>query len=73
MEKKYTYRKYRKGLRNRIENSGLGVTCSHRDPRFAVSNPAEVDGFLSGRKIPENKPPGSDFKLWVQSLRFQAR
>ena len=24
---------------------GLGVTCSPRDPRFAGSNPAEVDGF----------------------------
>ena len=25
---------------------GLGVTCSPRDPRFAGSNPAEVDGFF---------------------------
>ena len=25
---------------------GLGVTCSPRDPRFAGSNTAEVDGFL---------------------------
>ena len=39
---------------------GLGVTCSPRDPRFAGSNPAEVDGE-------------GDFKSWVPSLRFQAR
>ena len=25
---------------------GLGVTCSPRDPRFASSNTAEVDGFF---------------------------
>ena len=36
---------------------GLGVTCSPRDPRFAGSKPAEVDGFFQGVKI----------------LRFQAR
>ena len=29
----------------------LGVTCSPRDPRFAGSNPAEVDGFFQGVKI----------------------
>ena len=27
---------------------GLGVTCSPRDPRFAGSNPAEVEGFFQG-------------------------
>ena len=37
---------------------GLGVTCSPRDPRFAGSNPAEVDGFF-----PEDKSSGRDFKL----------
>ena len=30
---------------------GLGVTCSPRDPRFAGSNPAEVDGFFQDLKI----------------------
>ena len=50
---------------------GLGVTCSHRDPRFAGSNPAEIDGF-SGSKNPEHKSSGSDFEPWVPSLRFQA-
>ena len=33
---------------------GLGVTCSPPDPRFAGSNPAEVDGFFSERKNPEH-------------------
>ena len=41
---------------------GLGVTCSPRDPRFAGSNPTEVDGFFSGRKNPEHKSSGRDFK-----------
>ena len=30
---------------------GLGVTCSPRDPRFPVSNPAEIDGFFQDVKI----------------------
>ena len=41
---------------------GLGVTCSPRDPRFDGSNLAEVDGFFSGRKNPEHKSSGRDFK-----------
>ena len=52
---------------------GLGVTCSPRDPGFAGLNPAEVDGFFSGRKNPEYKSSGRDFKLGVPILRFQAR
>ena len=52
---------------------GLGVTCSPRDPRFAGSNPTEVDGVFSGRKNPEFKSSGRDFKLDVLSPRFQAR
>ena len=52
---------------------GLRVTCSPRDPRFAGSNPTEIDGFFSGRKNPEHKSSGRDFKLGVPSLRFQAR
>ena len=31
--------------------SGLGVTCSSRDPRFMSSNPAEVDGLFQDVKI----------------------
>ena len=50
-----------------VSLGGLGVTCSPRDLRFAGSNPAEVDGFFSGRKNPEHKSSG------VPSLRFQAR
>ena len=30
---------------------GLGITCSPRDPRFAGSNPTEVDGFFQDVKI----------------------
>ena len=52
---------------------GLEVKCSLRDPRFAGSNPAEVDGFLSGHKNPEHKSSGRDFKSGVLSLKFQAR
>ena len=48
-------------------------TCSPPDPRFAGSNPAEVDEFFSGRKNPEHNSSGSYFKLGVPSLRFQAR
>ena len=56
-----------------LYNFGLGVKCSLRDLRFAGSNPAEVEGFFSGRKHPEHMSSGSDFKLGVPSLRFQAR
>ena len=52
---------------------GLGVTCSPRNPRFAGSNPAEVDGSFSGSKNPEHKSSGRDFKLGVSSLRFLTR
>ena len=52
---------------------GLGVKCAPRDPRFVGSNPAEDVGFFSGRKNPENKSSGRNFKLGVLSLRFQAR
>ena len=51
----------------------LGVTCSPRDPWLAGSNPAEVDGFFSGRKNPMQKSSGRDFKLGIPSVRFQAR
>ena len=55
------------------EFHNINVGISPRDPRFAGSNPAVVDGFLSGRKNPEHKSSGKDFKLGVLSLRFQAR
>ena len=37
---------------------GLGVTCPPRDPRFAGSNPAVVDGFFQDVKILGTSPPG---------------
>ena len=45
---------------------GLGVTCSPRDPRFADSNPAEVDGFFQDS---EQKSSGKNLKLenWTLS------
>ena len=49
----------------------LGITCSPRDPIFEGSNPAEIDGFFSGRKNPDHKSPGRE--LGVPSLRFQTR
>ena len=52
---------------------GLGVTCSPRDSRFAVSNPAEVDGVFQDEKILSTSPPGGTLNLGVPSMRFQAR
>ena len=37
---------------------GLGVTCSPLDPRFADSNPADVDEFFQDVKILSTSPPG---------------
>ena len=37
---------------------GLGVTYSPRDPRFAGSNPTEVDGFFQDVMILSTSPPG---------------
>ena len=37
---------------------GLGVTCSPRDPRFAGSNPADVDGCFQEVKLLRTSPPG---------------
>ena len=37
---------------------GFRVTSSPRDPRFAGSNPAEVDGFFLDVKVLSTSPPG---------------
>ena len=37
---------------------GPGVPFSPGYPRFAGSNPAEVDGFFQGVKILSTSPPG---------------
>ena len=42
---------------------GLGVMCLPRDPRFAGSNPAEVDGFFQDVKILRTSPPGKNRHL----------
>ena len=41
-----------------IDLDGVGVACSSRVPRFASSNPAEVDGFFQDVKIVSTSPPG---------------
>ena len=43
---------------NTVGLGGLGVTCSPRDPRFAGSNPTEVDEFFQDVKILSTSPPG---------------
>ena len=42
---------------------GLGVMFSIRDPRFAGSNPAEVDGFFQDVKILSTNPTGGTL-IW---------
>ena len=37
---------------------GLGVTCSPRNPRFASSNPTEVDEFFQDVKLLSTSHPG---------------
>ena len=37
---------------------GLGVMCSPPNPRFAGSNPAEVDGFFQDVKLLSTSPSG---------------
>ena len=39
-------------------HGGFGVMCSPRGPRFAGSNPAEVDGFFQDVKILSTSPLG---------------
>ena len=45
-------------LSSSVGLGGLGVTCSPRDPRFADSNPTEVDGFFQDVKILSTSPRG---------------
>ena len=43
---------------NAVVLSGLGSTCSPRNPRFAGSNPAEINEFFQDVKILNKSPPG---------------
>ena len=52
---------------------GLGITGSPWDPNFADTKPGGGWWIFSGLKNPEHKSSGRDFKLQVQSLRFQIR
>ena len=47
----------------KIGLGGLGVTCSPRDPRFAGSTPAQVDGFFQDVKFLSTTPPGGTL-IW---------
>ena len=40
-----------------VDLGDLGVTCTPRDPRFAGSNPTEVDGFCQDVKILSTSHP----------------
>ena len=44
---------------NKFGHGGLGVTYSPRGPRFAGSNPAEVDGFFEDVKTSTSPPGGT--------------
>ena len=52
---------------------GLVVMCSPRDPRFAGSNQAEVDGFSQDIKILSPSLAGGTLSWGVPTLGFQAR
>ena len=49
----------------------LGVTCSPRDPRFAGSNPAEVDGFFQDVKTLSTSPPGGTLSWGSRVSNFR--
>ena len=50
---------------NQVGLGGLGVMCLPKDPRFAGSNPAEVDGFFQDVKILSTSPQGGTLKSRV--------
>ena len=54
----------------RVDPSGLGLSYSHLDPRFAGSIPAGVDGFFQSVKILSMTSFGSEVKPWVPYRRF---
>ena len=49
---------------------GFGVTCSPREPRFAGSNPAEVDGFVQVVKILSTSSPGGTLSRGFRDFRL---
>ena len=54
-----------------VDLGGLGVTCSPRGPRFADSNPAEVDGFFQNVKILSTRSPRGTFSWGTQVWDFR--
>ena len=55
---------------SKVGLGGFGVTYAPRDPRFAGSNPAEIDAFFQDVKILSTSPPGETLSWGVPSLRF---
>ena len=51
----------------RVGLGGLGVTCSPRDPRFAGSNPTQVDCLFQDVKILSTSPPGGTLSWGSES------
>ena len=51
-----------------VDLCDLGVRCSPRDPRFAGSNPAEVDEFFQDVKLLSTSPPGGTISDAVDNL-----
>ena len=45
-------------LQKLVGLGGIGVTCSLQGPRFAGSNPAEIDGFFQNVKLLSTSLPG---------------
>ena len=54
-------------MKSNRHKGGLGVTCSPRDPRFAGSNPAVVEGFFQDIKILSTSPPGGNLSWGPES------
>ena len=51
----------------------LEVKCSSRDPRFAGSNPVEVDGFFRDIKIQRTNRGGPESHISGSSKNLKAR
>ena len=54
-----------------VNLGGHGVQCSPQDPRFAGSNPVEVDGFFQDVKILSTSPPGVTLSWESRVLDFR--
>ena len=67
IEKKKPKQEISKVTKKATGLGGLGVTYSPQDPRFAGSNPTEVDEFLHDVKILSTSPPGGTLSWGSES------